>query len=68
MQINVKVILEGVAIILVAGILMGGVKLNSAVAQNTEHRIIDSPKIDEMHGIIIEVRNNQKWIMKQLED
>lgn len=65
---NYKAVMEGVAVILLAGVFLGGFKLYGAVEQNTSHREEMKPKIDQMHNNIVEMRNDMKWLMRKMED
>lgn len=60
-----KTIFSGVAVILLAGLIMGSVDVYSSVQANTEHR--ENSKDDEMYEILIEIKANQEFLIKKYD-
>lgn len=60
-----KTIFSGVAVILLAGLIMGSVDVYSSVQANTEHR--ENSKDDEMYEILIEIKANQEFLIKRYD-
>ncbi|CAM0102607.1 hypothetical protein VPH209E381_0018 [Vibrio phage 209E38-1] len=60
-----KTIFSGVAVILLAGLIMGSVDVYSSVQANTKHR--EESKEDEMYEILIEIKTNQEFLIKRYD-
>ena len=60
-----KTILSGVAVILIAGLIMGSVDVYSSVQANTKHR--EESKESEMYEILIEIKTNQEFLIKRYD-
>ncbi|CAH9015919.1 TMhelix containing protein [Vibrio phage 242E40-1] len=60
-----KTIYSGVAVILLAGLIMGSVDVYSSVQANTKHR--EESKEDEMYEILIEIKTNQEFLIKRYD-
>ncbi|CAM0040195.1 hypothetical protein VPHK17_0037 [Vibrio phage K17] len=58
-----KTIYSGVAVILIAGLIMGSVDVYSSVQANTKHR--EESKEGEMYEILIEIKTNQEFLIKR---
>lgn len=60
-----KTIYSGVAVILIAGLIMGSVDVYSSVQANTKHR--EESKESEMYEILIEIKANQEFLIKRYD-
>ncbi|CAL9958155.1 hypothetical protein VPHK63_0031 [Vibrio phage K63] len=60
-----KTIYSGVAVILIAGLIMGSVDVYSSVQSNTKHR--EESKEGEMYEILIEIKTNQEFLIKRYD-
>ena len=60
-----KTIISGVAVILLAGLIMGSVDVYSSVQANTKHR--EESKESEMYEILIEIKANQEFLIKRYD-
>jgi hypothetical protein len=60
-----KTIYSGVAVILIAGLIMGSVDVYSQVQANTKH--IRDSKEGEMYEILIEIKANQEFLIKRYD-
>ena len=60
-----KTIFSGVAVILIAGLIMGSVDAYSSVKANTKHR--EESKESEMYEILIEIKTNQEFLIKRYD-
>ncbi len=60
-----KTIFSGVAVILLAGLIMGSVDVYSSVQANTEHR--ENSKDDEMYRILLKIEANQDFLIKKYD-
>ncbi|CAH9016075.1 TMhelix containing protein [Vibrio phage 381E49-1] len=60
-----KTIYSGVAVILIAGLIMGSVDVYSSVQANTAHR--EESKEGEMYEILIEIKTNQEFLIKRYD-
>ncbi len=60
-----KQIFSGVAVILLAGLIMGSIDVCGSVRANTEHRL--GSKEDEIYSILLRVEANQKFLMKKYD-
>lgn len=58
-----KTIFSGVAVILIAGLIMGSVDVYSSVEANTMHRL--ESREDEMLELLIEIKSNQDFLIKK---
>ena len=60
-----KTIFSGVAVTLLAGIIMGSVDVYSSVQANTKHRL--ESKEDEMYKILLRIEANQAFLIKEYD-
>jgi hypothetical protein len=60
-----KTILSGVAVILIAGMVMGSVDVYSSVQANTKHRL--ESKEDKMYELLVEIKTNQEFLIKRYD-
>ncbi len=60
-----KTIYSGVAVILIAGLIMGSVNAYSSIQANTEHRV--GSREGEMYEILIEIKANQEFLIKRYD-
>tara|TARA_B100001063_G_C16779142_1_gene569375 strand:- start:8040 stop:8249 length:210 start_codon:yes stop_codon:yes gene_type:complete len=60
-----KTICSGVAVILLAGLIMGSVDVYSSVQANTKHRL--ESKEDKMYELLVEIKTNQEFLIKRYD-
>lgn len=60
-----KTIFSGVAVILLAGLIMGSVDVYSSVQANTAHRL--ESREGEMLELLIEIKTNQEFLIKKYD-
>ena len=60
-----KTIFSGVAVILLAGFIMGSFDVYSSVSANTKHR--ENSKEEKMYELLIEIKANQIILMNRYD-